>query len=407
LSVPGGNISAGETIFNYDSSDAELQHGSFAQKHEEILRDVREGNVHMVLTGHSHRNMIFEVGRYDESQVKNGKYKEPVALAEDANTEYMKPQNIVAVTASGGPLASFLPGGPLICKCRREYDQGFFYEKSEDSDTWGDAPNTQNTKKLYHFQEGESISAHLTVDAESVANYQKGEVAPFDHDYNCSECKMDANDMAQKPARHHPPCGNLLLFDQQEGKVKFKTETSDLNPRKAVFCEQNEIFTGDMVLEDINSEKEFNDWKPETPIDIVSRDPFTYYGYMEFPSTVQYITYQEGLLTDDRGLNSYLVENYEYENSNQVKMKQWIGKDSFRKLMKAAYRKKNLSFTRYHFYNNEIWDREIVMTKSFLGTIGEALTLSGTITEPDRFEGLLVQFKTVPDFKKREDVCGY
>lgn len=397
---PRDDISEGQIDHSYDWSDEELCYGTFEERRKEIIRDIENGKLHISVGGHSHRNVVMHVDKSHKNHVL------VIAAGESVRTGFMAPAHLVMVSSSGGPLPKYKPGGPLICTCPGTYHSGYYYE-------WSPSMSKKRLKALY-----------------SAENRGKKEL-PSDH---CPRCGMKGEDMIKKPARRHAPGGNLLVFeDKIGGKVRIETEITDLKqgkPRKAVMCEEQDVFTGDMVLEGIKNEKEYARKKKLNPIHIVSRKPFTLFGFMELPTRVQYITFSKGRLKGD-GHVSLIKSDKQF----RYVINQEIIKNDFDKLKRAAQNTQNFSFYRYSFLGNEVWDREIIMTKSLAGSMRDAKEEVKRVTrntpekiktvyknlknEPynpklykpvhDDFDGLLIEFKMIPDFKKRmaKDVCGY
>lgn len=392
---PRDNISIGEINNSFTWADDELRFGTFDCKRDIILKDVEDGKLHIIVGGHSHRNVVMSL---------NKKVKNPIVLGagEMVNTDFMEPAHLSMVTSSGGPFPKYLPGAPLICACEK-YNSGFYYE-------WDVHPLKLKMKTLY-----------------SGGNFTKTP-EPLNE---CPNCHMPGSDMERKPARRHRPGGNLLLFEN--GKVKIESVIADLKqikPRKAVMCEEQGVFVDDMKLEDIKSENVFNRLDAFNEIDIISRNAFTYYGYMEFPINVEYITFKFGKL---QGRSDVKLTDTEKKFEKVVNQK--IIKDSFEEMKDSAARKKNLAFTKYYFEPNQFWDREIKFSKSWVGiatdikeeikgvayNIPEALKVAHSAIEGgtyypdlyspvhDDFDGLLIEFIITPDFDKRRDqeVCGY
>lgn len=199
----------------------------------------------------------------------------------------------------------------------------------------------------------------------------------------------------------------------------------------------NKVFKKSMKLEKIDSFKEFTKWKKKYPVSIISKQSFKYYGYMDFTDQVQYVTFLEGDLAKKININSLdKVGLRDIENEPHKKqISQTIMKKSFKYLKKSAKRKKSLAYIRYIFTADDIWDREVKITKSLVGmskdvkeelkgvvyNLPEALktahaAIGGKSYSPklyhpvhDDFDGLIIEFPKVPDFKKRKDinVCGY
>lgn len=416
---PRDDVSTGEIAFDLQWTDNKLKYGSFDNRREEIIKDVEKEKLHIVITGHSHRNIVFEVkNEYKE-------YALPLASGKHINTEFMEPKNLVVVSSSGGPLPKYLPGGPLICRCnsdKNKYETGFFYE------------GLPLFKLLYLY--GDDFMGPAYVHEKT--RTRKNHIKQFLDDDKCPHCEMKAGDMIKKPAKRHRPGGNILLFENN--KVKIKSVFADHNPldpynlstepRKAVMCEENDVFTQPMKLPDVNNEAEFNDWDEIQPINIISRKPFIYFGHMDFPIRVDYITFNMGKLNGNSTVK-IISSNNKYKKI----VAQKIVKDSFEEMKDSANRKNNMAFTKYYFNNNQFWDREIKFSKSLpskatdikeetkgiVYNIPEALKVAHSAIEGgsyspdlytpihDDFDGLLIKFIEIPNFKKRKDinVCGY
>ena len=268
---PRDDISVGEINTTHTWADDELRYGTFDHKRDEILQDVENGKLHIIVGGHSHRSLVMKVCKDHKTCART------IAAGETVRTELMEPSHIALVTSSGGPFPKYIPGGPLICACADKYNTGFYHEKSP-------------INQLF------SADDHTKTPLESDA---------------CPDCGMKGADMVRKPFRRHTPGGNLLIF--QDGCVRIESVVADHNtidpinkptkPRKAVICEEHGVFLGDMRLEDIDSYKEYKQWKETKPVNIISEKPFTYYGYMEFPLSVQYVTFVDGGLPGGSGVD--------------------------------------------------------------------------------------------------------
>jgi hypothetical protein len=209
-------------------------------------------------------------------------------------------------------------------------------------------------------------------------------------------------------------------------------------------CEEQGVFVGDMQLEHINSFEEFKQWKSRKPIRILSVEHFTYFGYMVLPISLNYITFNKGVLpgnnTIERIPKEYSNRFFKFVNKDILNKKfeyrviQTIPKKSFEKLFFAASNEEDFSFVRYSFDVNDsdLWDREINIGKKGFVDAKEYSKIKANNAleeskrwvaeqfdktyEPkfkeyqkDDFRGMLLQFRTIPDFKKRKktNVCGY
>jgi hypothetical protein len=260
---------------------------------------------------------------------------------------------------------------------------------------------------------------------------------------SCYRCTMRGKDMSHKPARRHKPGGNLLIFEN--GKVKIESVVPDddkITVRKAVMCEEQGVFVGDMQLEHIDSYEEFNKWDEAKPVNIISVKPFTYYGYMEFPSEVKYVTYKKGGLPGNSKVelipkeysNSFIqyLERDVLDKKFEYRVMQKTKKDNFDTLFIAAPDMKDFAFTRYSFNTFDFWDREVNIGKKLFADakvkakigMNNAVEKTKSVVakqfdkkyDPkyqeymeDAFRGMLLVFRTIPDFEKRKDtdVCGY
>ncbi|MBU0992390.1 MAG: metallophosphoesterase [Proteobacteria bacterium] len=404
---PRDDVSIGEINFSYKWTDDKLRYGTFDSRREEIIRDVETGDLGIIVSGHSHRNVVMEVKESHKG------YAFTRAKEEHVNTEFMEPKHVIMVSSSGGPLPKYLPGAPYICACDdgpnrpNKYKTGFFYEKS-----------TFSKNKLFRYEEG--ISRPSLISEESSINHNC--LKAYIDDGKCPDCGMSASDMVKKPPRRHRPGGNILFFEN--GKVKIKSIFSEIKqskPRKGPLCEKQGVFVDEMMLEGIKSEIKFNNWKHKIPINIISKNPFKYYGNMEFPSRVQYVTFSEGEL-DGGGRVRIEPSEKPYEKI----VKQDIVKDSFEGFKDSAKHKEDFAFTRYYFGLNDIWDREINISKHFLAKAQDWAQKRRTDiintaeffssydpeyekTHIDEFDGMIIEFRTIPDFEKRKNphVCGY
>jgi hypothetical protein len=170
---------------------------------------------------------------------------------------------------------------------------------------------------------------------------------------------------------------------------------------------------------------------------------------MVFPSRVEYVTYDEGLLPGDSQVE-VISKNYSnrfikfvqedvLNNKFEYRIVQNTNKKSFLYLKNAAKSDSDFAFVRYSFGGLELWDREIVINKKWHNVAkkmnadfneGKRVITHNSIEkskewiaekldktyEPkyheyikDDFRGMLIEFKTIPDFDKRkdDDVCGY
>ena len=420
---PRDDVSTGEAAFDLKWTDNKLQFGTFAFRRKEIIKDIEKGKLHIVLTGHSHRNMLFKVNKGCNH------HPIPIGSEEIINTDFMEPANLVLITSSGGPLPKYLPGGPKICGCiqNNKYNTGFFVEGLL-------------SKKLYRYK-GDIDKALYNTNAESEVrgSHLKSYIGRGDKAI-CPHCHMEAGDMKDKKPRRHKPGGNLILF--YNGKVKIRTEVSELKqnaPRKAVMCEEQDVFVDDMVVKDDRGYNESKKKYITNSTNIISKKPFKYYGYMEFPYQVEYITYKK---PTDKGVKDLMrggptphrVELVKVED-NKYKIRQGIGKKELKWLNIIAGDQKNYIFTRYKFKTNEIWDREIkvidlsapykkleltdedrkrldpevvkAIEKERRHVRRPAHSVSDIVGERYQKKDIIIKFIKTPDFKKRRDVCGY
>lgn len=411
---PKDDVTVGEINNVYSWKEPELCYGTFDYRRDDVIKDIENGKLHIAVGGHSHRNVIMKVGE------KKRDHAFVIAAGETVNTGFINPEHIAMVTSSGGPFPKYLPGAPMICACTKEnkYETGFYRE-------WDVSLGKFHLKQLYS---GETDAKKTTLDSDV-----------------CPHCLMSGIDMVRKPARRHKPGGNLLLF--QNGKVKIESVIPDLKnstPRKAVMCEEQGVFVGDMQLEAIKNYREFREWYEDEPIRIISVDPFTYHGYMEFPTIVKYVTFKNGVLpggkTVKRISKEYSNRFIEYiqrdvrNNKYDYRIIQEIDKKSFGYFKNAANNDEDFAFVRYSFDVNDSgqWDREINIGKKLLSDSFEYAKIYGTNVlelskewvsdkfektyEPkykeyqkDDFRGMLMKFRTIPDFEKRKknNVCGY
>lgn len=412
---PRDDVSVGEINNKYSWKSPELCFGSFDSRRDEILKDVEDGRLNIIVGGHSHRNLVMKVGE------KQKDHATVLAAGESIRTKFIKPEHIAMVTSSGGPFPKYLPGAPMICACtkKNKYSTGFYWDVDS-------LKNEFYVKQLYSGQDDSK-------NPQIVSN-------------ECPDCHMSGGDMVRKPARRHNPGGNLLIFQGDTGKVKIQSVVADYKktkPRKAVMCEEQKVFVDDMQLEHINSYKEYNKWdETKKSIRIISADPFTYYGYMEFPSRVKYITYKTGVLPGDSAVelvskeysNKFFkfVQESVLDNFYEKRVAQKVVKDSFENIFISATNKKDFAFVRYSFGEFDLWDREINIGKKIREDVKEYAKIKtnnafeaskGWLAEKfdktydpkyqeyikDDFRGMLLEFRIIPDFEKRKktDVCGY
>ncbi|GAB6097436.1 hypothetical protein JCM14469_36900 [Desulfatiferula olefinivorans] len=385
-----------ENIYGWD--DGQLQYGSFDEARIHILRAVEQGRLNMIVSGHSHRNIVMEVKDSRPDKVRL------LSAGEIMDTGAVDPKHIVMVSSSAGPLPKYLPGAPKICGCD---------------------PKKHQKYKTGYYHDGRSL---FTIDDKKKTLKIKGST--------CPDCKMPISKMMKKPPARHKPGGNVLTFE--DGKVRIQTVVvSDSRalpskPRKGPLCEEWGVMTDDMVLEGVDNKIIFGDLDKYDLIDIISRKPFIRYNHMEFPTTVKYANYELGNLAK-------LVKNSSVDTVHEVpengkpfwiRISQTVIKKIYTKLMISAKSNQSMTFMRYLFSDNDAWDREIKITKNVIAQSkdlyeeGKIRTINAiektkaffSDYEPkllkakyDPFEGLIIEFKTEPDFKKRKNpnVCGY
>jgi hypothetical protein len=405
---PRDDVSVAEINCVHNWADKPLKYGTFDHRRDEIIKDIENGRLHISVGGHSHRNLVMNVTKERPNKAMT------LGTGEIIKTDFINPVHLALVTSSGGPLPKYMPGGPLVCACRGEknkYNTGFYYDdKSEILYTC-----TDHTKKAL-----------------------KNPV--------CPDCGMPVKDMVRKPARRHAPGGNLLLFNK--GKVRIQTvipTREKIIARKAVMCEEQGVFVDDMMLEYIENLREYREWYDDKPINILSAEPFTYYGHMEFPSLVRYVTFSEGALMGS-GSKVHLIEegkpkemdkSKEDKKGYKYRVYQTAAKNEYDLLYIAASDKRDFAFARYTFGSSfespDIWDREINIGKKNFNDYMESgrtvlfnrgggkgpLVYENNERKPyypddyeyrkDDFMGMLIVFRIIPNFKKRKDrkVCGY
>jgi len=370
---PRDDVSIGEIDYDLSWNDNPLQYGSFDGEREKVLNDLESGKLSIVVGGHSHRNVIMKVADGRAQVIGSG---------DNFGTLTTKHKKIAMVTSSCGPLPKYIPGGPLVCGCtgnKSRYGTGWDYRDG----------------KLYEYRnlDKDGNVSHLTTRHEV-----EGDA--------CPHCRMPAKKMVRKHPRRHRPGGNLMTFVKKDENVNVTSVFSSLpttEPRPGVMCDEQKVFTGLMVLEQIENELDYKKWKKKVPITIVSRTKFRRYGDMKFPDQVQYVTY---LKNDLGAFSSVGVVN---DNKNRVQISQMIMKESFDGLMKAAKRNNDFAFTRYSFNSTKYsrWDREIKMYKEMkvLKISKESDDMSRKRKDP--FKGLVIKFLRKPDLKKRMKLCGY
>lgn len=413
---PRDDISVGEINTTYSWKDDELCYGTFDHRREKVLKDIENGHLHIFVGGHSHRNVVMRL---------NKKVKHPMVIAagETVNTGYITPSHLTMVTSSGGPFPKYLPGAPLICACPK-YETGFYYEWKK--------PSLSDLKLKQLYSGGDFSKKALPANS-------------------CPHCNMEGGDMIRKPARRHTPGGNLLIFENEtNGRVRIETVLAENSPnapnnrptkaRTAVMCEEQDVFTGDMRLDGINSFKEFNEWDSRNLINIISVEPFIHFGHMKFPSRIKYVTFKKGLLLGDDKVD-FIKTGKKYAK----RVRQTIIKDSFDKLKRAATHDSDFAFTRYTFSGSDIWDREINVGKTKMGHIKDVAEYMQSVEEEnialhgmasglpedslyvksadqkksydskkqgfikDDYRDMIINFSMKPDFNKRKktNVCGY
>jgi hypothetical protein len=385
---PRDDISEGQVNHDLTWTDNRLCYGTFVSRRDQILKDVEQGRLSIILAGHSHRNLVMEVdGRHPGKTLILG-------AGETYGTVKRTARNIVMVTSSGGPLPKYLPGGPKICACPDKYAHGWDYEKK-----------LVGRNRFYeHTDRGEKK------DLTGKRTDKKTHICPV--------CQMPAKDMGDKKAKRHRPTGSLLAFDlgpEPDGIPRLTIESVPSTvkgcfPRKGSFNDENKIFTRGMRLEEIDNYKDYKDWEEMDPISIISRRAFTFYGYMDFPDTVQYVTFreQDGETVGLRGGTPRPVGKI-VKDGNEVYFKQEVMKEDFKFLLWSASRKEDFAFVRY-IYNGppvERWDREILMAQlnDKVSNGYQEFDNSGQTT--DKIQALVILFNRKPDLKKRKKICGY
>lgn len=241
-----------------------------------------------------------------------------------------------------------------------------------------------------------------------------------EENWRCSECGRHARDMAPKMPKRHRPGGSLLVFEKtapgtgsgpSETRVSIHSVPSTLpccKPRGGVLADEQGIFARGMKLEDIDSYREFKDWEETSPIRMVSREPFEFHGYMEFPEKVEYVTFTQGKLGCSYTVSVDRVDGQPSGTTDCKRVvRQGIGKDFFDDYMIAACDDEDFAFARYTFKDSkDTWDREITVNKKKALVIKSISGTPGSETK-DPFRGLVISFLRKPDFKKRRTVCGY
>ena len=328
---PRDDVSIGEIDYDLSWKDNPLKYGSFDGERERVLKDLESGELSIVVGGHSHRNVIMKVAD-ERAQV--------IGSGANFGTLETKPERIAMVTSSCGPLPKYIPGGPLVCGCtgnKSRYETGWDYRDG----------------KLYEYKnlDKDGNESHLTTRHEI-----EGDVCPY--------CRMPAKKMVRKHPRRHRPGGNLLAFENEKVKITsvFSSKAST-EPRPGVMCDEQKVFTGLMVLEEIENYSDFRKWKDDVPLKIVSRSLIKRYGDMQFPDQVQYVTYLK------KDLGAFSSASVKSDGKNRVRMSQMIMKESFDELMGAALDDANLAFITYGFGSGKWnrWDREIKMYREFVG----------------------------------------
>jgi hypothetical protein len=363
----------------------------------------------MILAGHSHRNLVFEVTDRHKG------YPLTLSEGEVIRTDFMDPKHLVMVTSSSGPLPKYLPGGPMICACLGKYSKyntGYFYEGGNlfryEKTERKEAMYLDNTSRARHTPDGTVLK--LAVPGGK-----------------CPDCGMKGRDMIRKPARRHKPGANVLIF--KDGKVRIETVTPEnVRVRTGPMCEKHGVMAGDMRLEGIDSNIDYSNWDDQITLNIISDKPFKYYGHMVFPHQVEYVTFSNGAIPGKYkvGYDTLL------DKTNEMIARQSIDKLCFEKLFFSAQREKDLAFARYTFSEDDVWDREVVIGKKFSAKVSDFAKNIGTAIynagqaeagaqslgsykpefkapEIDEFKGMVLKFRMEPDFEKRKNshVCGY
>ncbi len=408
---PRDDVTEGEVNNDLQRSDDKLSYGSFNKNRANVLNDVENGKVNMIISGHSHRNMVMEVkAHYKPAKV--------LGAGETFGTIKRKAEKMVMVTSSAGPLPKYLPGGPKICACTSHFNDGWDFKKRSLSDRINQYPD-----KIYRYDNKEKKLVKTT---STISEYE------------CPKCHMRLSHMKDKPSKRHKPGASLLKFDNENVTIETILCSDELcKPRLGPMSDEHEVFTEDMELEDVASEQDFSDSDDTKPLKIISRAPFIKYGDMDFPYQVEYVTYLKQQSEDGsekflRGGTRHPVTIDKWPK-NRVKIKQGIGTGEFERLMNAGQKDNDFAFTRYIFKNNEKWDREIKMTKGLhknkltkedYNSLDEyqlqqqeqmVASPNPSIDQPGMFEprskypfkNLVIKFLRRPDLKKREDVCGY
>jgi len=391
---PKDDVSIGQINHDLAWTDSELRYGTFDNRRDEILNDVEKGLLHMIVAGHSHRNVVMEV---DQSHTKKARV---LGAGEHYGIVRHPAANLVMVTSSGGPLPKYLPGGPKICACPDQFNHGWAYDS-----------HLLSKNEFYRY-----VSDDVKGDTrENLSHLDKKE-------HRCAICGRHAKDMEQKKPKRHRPGGSLLTFSIPAEKgsrpmVSIESILSDVSgswPRLGVMGDEHGIFTQSMKMEHIDSYDDFTFWKREKPISIISRKPFTYHGYMELPDKVRYVTFTRGALTDkaypvtmdreDGGKAA--TKNGKPVDCKRV-IRQYIGKDFFEYFMIAASDEEDFAFGRYASKDTkDTWDREIKMYNE-VETVKNNETEAFKPTKVDPYKGLVMNFLRKPDLKKRIRVCGY
>lgn len=159
---PRDDVSEGQIIHDLEWTDNKLAYGSFDSRRNEVIKDVENGKLNIVVSGHSHRNVIMKVHNEHPNKVN------VLGSGEGFGSVEQTPENLIMVTSSGGPLPKYYPGGPLICACSDEYEKGWDYKNK-----------IIGKGELYRYK-GKSKKLTPTTD--------------------CKKCGMAASDMVQKKA---------------------------------------------------------------------------------------------------------------------------------------------------------------------------------------------------------------
>lgn len=402
---PRDDISDGLVHKNLGWDKHSLEFGSFYNKRKEILEDVEKDKVNMIISGHSHRNLIMKLTGSKRQQEILGSGETYGKIETDA-------AKVVMVSSSAGPLPKYLPGGPLICSCDDEYNAGlevkgdslFKYSKSTKLKKI-EIDLKKEKKEFDDWVKDRNISSKPSERSNFKFN-------PKSH-YTCPSCGMKGIDMVEKKAKRHRPGGTILHFNESAEKVRIESIPCSEKlciPRLGVMCEENDFFQKDLMLEKINS-REYVKRDINHKLSLINTKSFKKKAGMIFPNKLEYITFiKKNLDKELIGLRGGGSNNLEISisDSNEVLMRYYIGVDDLDELILAGQQNYNFAFLRYCFFTSpiEYLDVEIVIKKQ-LAKINKSISKKNVENYIEQVSGLRLKKMKKPNLKKRKKICGY